>query len=670
MAVDSNHAAVSVTEAIIESDCGLVTFSRSSGLNSGTYYIYYLPFMQSGGGAGLRFNWQGCDDRTNAESNICVQARRRRQLRNNAVHEGNIGVCNTVTSAATPVVRLENRDRFNKFTVMEQMATSAETDAAVKTITASGNPPPFAAVFPESHENVVRVLDNAVEGRIPIRWAQKIISQSILDSHELTKDVVRTSISTPFSSQIHVDSINMSISGSPGQWIAFQLGIWAYNQSVHNVTVNVENNGFVPTSLSSSSSPIPASALTVVNLAGSDVFGVDFENTQYSLGAGRIGSLWCGFAVPLNTTVGTYIGSLSVGSNSTAYLPSSLKASPVTIALAIQIDGKAVSYGGAGNLSSLARLQWLNSKVGLEDTIPAPFDAVGLISAHYNVNSSEANVFANSSKTGIAVTSLGKVVTLGTGGLPESIAIDHARVRNNVSSTITHELLKAPISFDLFTSGSNKPCEVKVISPVKVVKHLNSSITWTSEWVIDQNNVDINSDTISITLTASLEFTSYLTFNVSILNRGTTKRSLDDVRLTVPIAKTMLGWIVGMDNTGKPAIPYFDKMWRWSNTTGSNKLWIGRPEAGVVLNLKGSGLEWDSPMFGKDYTIIPEIPTTWGGVRATMPNKFGVNVTQGIVVAFSGPRTLAPGECVSFFFDLALTPSKALNWTKHWSVLV
>ena len=90
-------------------------------------------------------------------------------------------------------------------------------------------------------------------------------------------------------------------------------------------------------------------------------------------------------------------------------------------------------------------------------------------------------------------------------------------------------------------------------------------------------------------------------------------------------------------------------------------------ETAQGLNLKGEGIQWDSPMFGADFPIIPEIPASWGGV-AQENGAYGVNVTGGVATAFSGPRTLAVGESVRFLFDLAITPSKPQNWAKHWNI--
>ena len=83
----------------------------------------------------------------------------------------------------------------------------------------------------------------------------------------------------------------------------------------------------------------------------------------------------------------------------------------------------------------------------------------------------------------------------------------------------------------------------------------------------------------------------------------------------------------------------------------------------------GSGLRSPkSPAIscGQDYPTIPFIPRTWGGEQA-VSGQFGCNISAaGAVVAYSGPRTLRAGESLVFQFDLAATPSKVLNMTKHF----
>ena len=60
---DATGAIVHSTVTLIEGACGIVTFDitkAASDLNSvgdATFFAYYLPYWQSGGGAHLHFHW-------------------------------------------------------------------------------------------------------------------------------------------------------------------------------------------------------------------------------------------------------------------------------------------------------------------------------------------------------------------------------------------------------------------------------------------------------------------------------------------------------------------------------------------------------------------------------------------------------------------------------------
>lgn len=98
----------------------------------------------------------------------------------------------------------------------------------------------------------------------------------------------------------------------------------------------------------------------------------------------------------------------------------------------------------------------------------------------------------------------------------------------------------------------------------------------------------------------------------------------------------LVQFIVGMGQRGSISV---DVTWNWSNTTATNKLWMGRAgtlllwrqmlhigifakppyaatEAGLVVNLNGDGSAWSSPMFGADFPVVPFVPNTWGGANA------------------------------------------------------
>ena len=78
-------------------------------------------------------------------------------------------------------------------------------------------------------------------------------------------------------------------------------------------------------------------------------------------------------------------------------------------------------------------------------------------------------------------------------------------------------------------------------------------------------------------------------------------------------------------------------------------------------------------VFSSDFGVIPFIPPSWGGVDATPSTNStdkGVNVSvsaaEVTVLAFSGPRELGSGAAQRFLYDVASTPSKPLNLTRHF----
>ena len=610
IALDAAQAPLVVAQAAIESDCGVVTLTRP-GLAPGTYYLYYLPFHQGSGGASVTFSWQGCNDTSAAEGNACV-------LGGSA--SASASVCAAVLpAAAAPVVRLENRDDFNAFTEMELLATPAE---AAATAAALGAVNAWVGVFPEPRERAIRVLHIDTPGRpvIPVRWTPGQQGPQASAAPALGP-----------------------LAAAPGEFFTFQLGLWAFRGAIANVSYTA--SAFAPAA--GGGAAIPASALTVLNLEGSDVFGAPFVNTQYALAAGEVGSLWVGLALPAAAAPGLYTGSVTLASPSGG-------GAPIATAVTLNVTGAPVPYGGAAAVTSMARLAWLNSQRGLEDTVPAPFVAVGAAPAPPG-------------QRGLALTSLNKQLAVGEDGLPSGLTVAYPRVRSGAPAPSLHAVLGAPIAFTLHdaTPGTPPAGPPTLTAPAALLRVTNSSATWSATSTVPL----AGGAAATLTTVGTLDFTSYLNFAVTISNAGAAPLALGDVRLTVPMAADNLGWVVGMDDTGKEACVYEDRAWRWHNTSGANKLWWGRPEAGLVLNLKGEGVQWDSPMFGKDYPVFPYIPDTWGGVGAqgAAASPYGVNLTAGTAVAFSGPRTLAPGESVVFRFDLALTPSKPQDWTRHWA---
>eukprot|EP00756_Hemistasia_phaeocysticola_P053901 Hpha_TRINITY_DN29846_c0_g1::TRINITY_DN29846_c0_g1_i1::g.2968::m.2968 len=571
LSMGSDPATQGHVTALVESTCGVVSFTPTSG--PGQYAVYYMPFVQSNGGANLEFNWLGCNDTSPDESNHCVLGSARGSLQSD--------ICKTATNASRIVTKLENRDEFNSFTVMETMATPEEATAAASALQSHGAP--FVGVFPEPRELAVRVFDVT----IPSRWVPG------MGPH--------TPGAPSFAGEV-----------TRGEWFVFQLGLWAY-------TGNVTGLAAVSTPLvSDKGAVIGSSNVTFVNLEGLDLAGKPYS-PQYTLPSTAVGSLWVGVAIPSGATVGeVYKGSITLTSTAAGSI-----AVPVSLTVS---SSPAVPFGGAADNTKLSRLEWLYSKRGLEDYVPSPFKPV-----------------ATDSSDPLSLSSLMAKVGINDYGLPSQI---------NVQGV---DLLAESVSFLLFDAQGHG-LSVKVERKAHVVSNSESEVTWSATF---------SSGDVDVTVEGTLDFVGYLSFNVSVTNTHQSNSTvIGDIRLGYGFKQDTLGYIAGMDMQGQR---YKDHTWRWTNKTCTNKVWMGRPEAGILLNLKGDGTTWNSPIFGKDYPVIPFVPSSWGGADARgVNNPNGVNITNGSVTAFSGTRELSPGTGVHFLFDLALTPSKPVNLTKHW----
>ena len=573
--------------ATIEPTCGVVTFTPAS--EGGLYYVYYLPYTEVSPPDfwEITFSWQGCNDTSDLESNPCVMGRRALAAGGSAV----ASLCTAASPAADAVLRLESRDTFNGFTDMEMMAAPAETAAAAAALAAAGAP---FGVFCESADRPIRVFvpprADGSGGGIPVRWA-----------------TAPSRTSPSFSSS----------PAAPGSLLVFQAGLWAYTGGA---LANVSASATLP--------ELPSADFTFFNLGGVDPSGSAFNTTWGLRAGGGVGALWIGVALPGSAAPGPYAGWLDITANTN---------DTVRVALNISVaDVPPVPDEGAGNITSMARLGWLNSRRGIDDTVPAPFVSVG--------SSTDGDT--------LTVTALLKNVTLSQGGLPASVAVQAPKVRGGVPVVRTRQLLAAPIAFDVF-DDSLAPMPQTVTSPAAVSALFNSSVSWTA-------NATAAAGALHIDVAGSLDFASYCSFAVTLTATLGPVR-LGDVRLTLPVAPAIAQYVMGMGKLGQN---YSDLQWRWAAGTPYDKVWLGRPDAGVMLLLKGAGNAWDTPGGG-----IPFVPNSWGGAAAlSSGNPNGLNLTNATAVAFSGARTLSPGDPpLTFLFDLALTPSKPLDMVAHYA---
>ena len=608
---DSSHRWMP-SSATVSAGCGRVTFSPLSG--RGVYYAYYLPHYQTGGGAALHFRWYDCKD----HSRECV-------LEGRAAATAERACATVVPAEAAVCARLEGRtssasaDRvgFPSFTEMELQALPAELDAMVAA--AGRGAAPLA--FLTERSAAVRMFG---EGQVPLRWAR--------------------------SGPVH----ELRATALAGEYYSFQVGLYAASGAASAIALD-----FSPLVPRGRGSPVAAAAFTCFNLGGVDHHGQRFTK-DYALLPRHVGSLWVGLALPDSAlAVGSYTANItlraSVGGVETA--------TQLTLALEVALPrgGQPLAAGGASDIYTLRRLAWLDSSRGIDETVTSDFAPVRV---------------ARTAAGGLTLRLVNKELSIAPTGLLEQAVVHTAKVRRGRSTSRSTSVLHEAVAFEVVLAGG----DVLPLAPSQPLTLVSAS-TAACTWEVTLRSKSTKGAGVVVSVRGTAEFDSYVEYNVTVALDGAAPPSarlrIEDVRLRVDAAGE---YLLGFGAEGR-ALGKEDLAWRWrldptAQCCGDNMVWVGGVDAGTFVKLKGSGDSWNNPMYSQDYPVIPFIPPSWGGADAPSgagESATGANVTTDAtrrsarVVAFSGPRTLAPGGSVSFLFDVAVTPSKKFNHTRHFS---
>jgi hypothetical protein len=702
---DAAGAAVAVlNSSVVESTCGVISFSATAG---GTFFAYYLPFQQGNGGAWTTFSWTGCNDTAYDESNECVLGRRR-------LSASAASSCLAATPAALLAVALENRDDFNKFTEMEMMASPAELAAATQALAQRPGGAPWVGTFPEDRARAVRVFD----GGIPARW---LPGGGGADPYSGAPAFFGAAAPGEyFTFQVGLWAFAAGASGvsacitdlaGPGGAHGAACGSGSTGAAIGASLVNfinidgVDIGGIPFTNKNFSVAAGAVASLWVGVAVPADAAAGNYSGTLFVSTFGR--------APPLAVDVTLGVSGAPVADGGAADVTGLSRLSwlystrghedsvpaPFTpvkaeggggsgLPLVVGVPLKRIAVGADGMLAQVdvsmpRRVAGACEPGGV---LPGRFGAPmpGYLATGGDVVAPAANLTLADAQALCAKTRGCAGITFEASAPSPAGLIARVYLKDDFAftaaagwwsfafcsaraGTAANALLAAPVRFELFDVGAAAALPAELESFAGVTALSNSSVTWQA-----RSRVAVPSSgagaSLLVATTGSVDFTSYANFAVTITNDGAAPVALGDVRVTLPVSPQMGAYVVGMDNGGANAAPYADRLWRWTNSTGANKIWLGRAEGGVLLNLKGPEIKWDSPMFGEDYPVIPYVPTTWGGADAQpVSNIYGVNVTNCTAVAFSGPRVLAAGESVTFLFDLALTPSKLANYTRHFA---
>ena len=453
------------------------------------------------------------------------------------------------------VMGIQARSEFDRFDPMEVIATPEETS---KLLAMHGQEP--FLLFPEERQFPIRMTDD-----LPLRW--------ILNGpgNEFQGDARR------------------------GEFFVFQVGVFASGSAIEKLSVDYSdlksNHGTL----------IPASAIRCFNLGGTDWFGRRMQK-NFAVPQGKIGALWFGVQIPKEAAPGNYRGTMVIRSQGRG---------ETRLALSLRVSSQRWEDAGDSELWRHSRLRWLDSTVGIDDQVTAPYTPLAT--------------------NGRTVSCLGREVRFAATGLPESMR-SHGR-----------EILASPINLVVETAGgetlwSGGKAEVRKSTP--------GAVTWES----------LNAGReFTLRCQAKMEFDGHISFDLHL--RAHQAAHVNDIRLEIPFRKDVAVYMMGLARKGG----YRPQEWKWTwDVNGAiNNVWMGDYNAGLQLKLKGPEDTWDI------YTLkAAGIPSSWGN-----DGKGGCTISEDgdrvLVRAYSGERSLTAGEELQFRFGLLVTPVKPLD-RAHW----
>ena len=402
-------------------------------------------------------------------------------------------------------------------------------------------------------------------------------------------------------------------SADRGEFFAFQIGLFAARTAIRNVNVTISDLR------SRSGRVISSSGFMSFNTGGVDWSGKPFRKVC-AVEQGKIQPLWMGVQVPPDATPGRYDATIIVA-------PEGLRPSGLNVVLNVTND--AVRDHGDGDPSRLTRLRWLNSQIAADDGIVPPFSPV--------------------IRRGNVVSILGRNLVLSRSGFPMSIA-------SSFTPEVTHlgnerrEMLAGPIRL-VIEREQGGPIHLRS-APVAFVRETEGLVSWSGRSTAGVFDVAVD---------GAMEFDGFVDFRVTLTARD--EASLHDIRLEIPLEKSVARYMMGMGVKGGERPERFS--WAWDVRKNQDAVWVGDVNAGLQLSFRDEN--YVRPLNTNFYLSRPlNMPPSWsnggrGGFRFDAGDSGKV-----ILQSFSGPRKVAPGEKLHFNWSMLLTPFKCVDTDNHW----
>ena len=399
-----------------------------------------------------------------------------------------------------------------------------------------------------------------------------------------------------------------------GEFYAFQIGFYAVREAYE-----LRDIGFTELTSDAQGPSIPSSAMRCLNLGGVDWVGQPFAKSV-AIEKGKLQPLWFGVQIPAEAEPGLYQGAVILTPQ-----PGSL----TRVTLKLEVTAEAVAHAGDDEPWRHSRLRWLDSTIGLDQETVAPFVPVSV--------------------RGSTISLLGRDLTLGSNGLPDSI-------RSHFNPSVTRvqepgrELLAAPIALIVEGQGKTTPFAADNFN---LTREGPGSIAWESSGEAGK---------LKVLCRAEMESDGFVGYHLTVT--ATEATPVRDIRLEVPLRREIAKYLMGMNRPGGLRPDRHD--WHWDRNRNQDSVWVGDVNAGLRLRLRGENYE--RPLVNIYYHSKPlNLPPAWhnaGRGGCVIENDGEQRV---VLRAFSGPATVTPGQPLHFDFELLLTPFKPIKTDAHWA---
>ncbi len=302
------------------------------------------------------------------------------------------------------------------------------------------------------------------------------------------------------------------------EYRVFQLGIWACREPLDNITLS-----FSDFKQDSGNAMLPSGLFQCLSLT-SNIKNPDINRSvgPFQMMPGQVLPLWCGIDLPEDVSPGIYHGTVSVKSDTFE---------PTIVTVTVKISNTVVKRRGDHDPHRLSRLRWLESDIGIHDSVFQPFTPLKV------------------SKKSNSVSTWGHTLILNEYGMPECL-----RYKGT-------DILAAPICLDFNGQWEKPEFSFDTISEER--------ITWRGTARLGDVTLHVN---------GNMEYEGRILLDISITSKstGTTIRNLS---FTTPWRKEHAELIAGLGYKGKRNKKFICGF-------GATSLWMGSMKAGLSVSVE------------------------------------------------------------------------------------